>query len=72
MIKRRRILGNAWWTLFSLLSPEERNSFDLDTSEQGDQDMYGNEDITGSDEDLPEELTEFLSVAFKKPISADR
>ena len=46
------------------LSPEERNSLDSDNSDQEDQDE---EDITE-----PEELTEFLSVAFKKPISADR
>lgn len=61
---------DSWQCLVDpFLSPEERNSLDPDNSEQGDQD---GDDVTDSGEDLPEELTEFLSVAFKKPVSADR
>ena len=52
------------------LSPEERNSLDPESSEQGEQDIE--DEITDSSDDLLVELSEFLSVTFKKPMSADR
>ena len=58
--------GSTWWTLSS---HEERNSIDPEASEQDHQEV---EDITGASDDLQEDMVEFLLVAFKKPMSADR
>ena len=61
----------SWRSLVDpFLSQEEQNSLDPETSEQGDPDMEA--EITDIPEDLPAKLVEFLSVAFKKPMSADR
>ena len=62
---------DSWRCLVDpFLSQEERNSLDPENSQQGDPDMEA--ETTDSPEDLPEDLVEFLSVSFKKPMSADR
>ena len=53
------------------LSAEERlNSIDPEASDQGDPDM--DDEVTDNCDDLPEEMIEFLTVVFKKPMKQDR
>ena len=52
------------------LSQEEQDSLDPEASEQGEPEME--DEVTGTSDDQPEDMVEFLSVAIKKPMSADR